>query len=492
MTSRTCVTFCLLFGWSVTFATNEELAVLPGLVIADVTVVSPERTAPLERAFVRIVDGRIAQVSQRELRAETRLDGRGRFLVPGLIDSHMHVGGVPGMGAEHERRHPDLVSAYQVQQPLSYLYFGFTTVIDLFGNPDDIGEWNAQGTRPDAYFCGGTPIPNGYPMVLFPEEVRYHAAPYFLYDARRPDSLPNHIEPERHTPEAVVQRMASDGAICVKAHHEPGFGMFRDLPTPTAEAVRALVDAARAEGLPVILHANAKASQEFAVETGVDILAHGLWNGLHHDRADLTEEVIALLDLIVTDSIGYQPTFQVLHGELDLFDDAYLDDPRLADAYPEALLEWYRSDAAGWFRAQVGPGLSGPDAARIYGPILHRLGQVVAHLADGEARLLFGSDTPSAPTYANPPGLNGLMEMRRWVAAGVSEAQLFRALTLDNARAFGLDDEVGSIEVGKKAHLLLLGSNPLDGVEAYDAIDTLIFDGRPIERARLSARWVAD
>ena len=69
-------------------------------------------------------------------------------------------------------------------------------------------------------------------------------------------------------------------------------------------------------------------------------------------------------------------------------------------------------------------------------------------------------DTPSDMTFANPPGLNGRMEMTNLARAGLSLDQLLRAMTIDNARFFGLADELGSIEVGKQADLLILSEKP--------------------------------
>ncbi|HEX7052230.1 MAG TPA: amidohydrolase family protein [Longimicrobiales bacterium] len=459
------------------------------LVIRDVTVISPERTAPLEHAYVLVRDGRIAEVGTRVLTAGRTIDGAGRFLVPGLIDSHVHLADVPGMLPAHEREHPEIAAVARAQQPRSYLYFGFTTVVDRFGTPDRIARWNEAEIRPDAYFCGGAPIANGYPMNFMPEDLRFRMMPYFLYDARQRERIPASIDPEAHTPEAVVERMAADGAICVKTAYEPGFGGVHDLPTPTLETIRALVEAAHARSLPVLIHANSKAAQEFAVAAGVDIIAHGMWNGL--DGEMLPGDVDALLRTIAEGGIGYEPTFQVLHGEVDLFDEDFLDDPMLSDAYPAALIEWYRTPEAGWFRDQIAGSLGDLEPGTAYAPLFRRLGRVVRVLAGRGARLLFGSDTPSAPTYANPPGLNGLWEMHRWIDAGVSEERLFRALTIENARAFGLDDAIGTIEPGKTANLLLLRENPLDSVDAYDTIETVILAGRPIERGRLSARRAA-
>jgi imidazolonepropionase-like amidohydrolase len=62
-----------------------------------------------------------------------------------------------------------------------------------------------------------------------------------------------------------------------------------------------------------------------------------------------------------------------------------------------------------------------------------------------------------------------------------------RAATLDNANALGLSHELGSIEVGKSADLLLLKDNPLENVSAYDSIETIFLKGEPIAREALRA-----
>jgi imidazolonepropionase-like amidohydrolase len=64
---------------------------------------------------------------------------------------------------------------------------------------------------------------------------------------------------------------------------------------------------------------------------------------------------------------------------------------------------------------------------------------------------------------------------------------ILRAATLDNAKALGLSHELGSIEVGKRADLLLLQDNPLANVSAYDSIETIFLNGEPIAREALRA-----
>ncbi|HEX8896430.1 MAG TPA: amidohydrolase family protein, partial [Terriglobales bacterium] len=84
-----------------------------------------------------------------------------------------------------------------------------------------------------------------------------------------------------------------------------------------------------------------------------------------------------------------------------------------------------------------------------------------------------------------PPGLNGRLEMQNWTNSGAPLSLLFRAATIDNATALRLASEVGSIEVGKRADLVLLKENPLVSVTAYDSIETVFLDGQPIAREAL-------
>jgi imidazolonepropionase-like amidohydrolase len=100
--------------------------------------------------------------------------------------------------------------------------------------------------------------------------------------------------------------------------------------------------------------------------------------------------------------------------------------------------------------------------------------------ADG-GKLLFGSDTPPGGGIGNPFGLNERLELERWSEAGVPLAQILRSATLDNAVAFGVARDRGTIEVGKRADLLLLGSNPLKTIKAYDSIERIFVGGREIK-----------
>ena len=448
-------------------------------VISDVTVISPERAEPLEHAYVAIENGRITAVGTRPLKGDPQIDGRGRFLIPGLIDSHTHLREVPGMGSLQRDAHPDLVAEEEAQEPRSYLYFGFTTVLSLGDTAPPIARWNALAVRPDAYFCGGTPVANGYAFRGFSEN------PYFLFNADQAQTLPATIDKAQHAPQAVVERMARDGAICVKSYRESGFGADAGrLPVPGVETIRAVVAAAHARGLPVFLHANSMAAQQFAIEAGVDVIAHGMWNGHQSTAEKLDEGVEPILQTVLIRGMGYQPTAQVIRGLGAVLDDGFFADPLLSRVYPPKLIAWYRSPEGGWFAKEELGGTPPGAFERVAAPG----DAVTAYLARHNARLLFGTDTPSAPIYSNPPGLNGFYEMRRWIAAGVSLGQLFRAATIENARVLHLEREIGSVEKGKRAHLLLLRANPLENVEAYNTIETVFVNGKAIPRETLAAR----
>jgi imidazolonepropionase-like amidohydrolase len=449
----------------------DEAAV--GLVISDVTVVSGERAAPLEHAYVRIRDGRIAEVSSRPIKGVEEIDGKGRFLIPGLIDTHVHLAIAPGfpasMTAADAAANPEIVAEALAQDPRSYLYFGFTTLLDLVGSGERIARWNALEVRPDAYFCGAAVILNG--------KMSYVRHPGFSYAESTAEFAKVMTGAAQEAPEAVIGRIAGDGAICVKTMYDSFIGM-----TPSVEELKALIAAAHARGLSVFIHANRREAQARALAAGIDIIAHGMWRN-PGEAPELDAEAGGILQGVVDKQIGYQPTTQVIVGELDMLRADYLKRGELADVYPARLIEWY---ARALDKNPVRTRNAGAES-RIQGTI-RRGAEVTRYLAERDARLLFASDTPSAQLHTNPPGLNARLEMDNWIAGGVLEAKLFRAMTIDNARMMKVEKEIGTVEAGKKANLVLLGADPLKGVRAYDVIETVFLHGKPIARGTLSAR----
>jgi imidazolonepropionase-like amidohydrolase len=463
--------------------------------ITDVTIVSPERLDRVQTGSVLIEDGRIVRVERRrgtkKPAGAMAVSGKGQFLIPGLIDSHVHLAFIPGMGFDQVAGKPAMIRAYYKQLPRSYLYYGYTTVVDLAVTERQVLEDFRQAPlHPDLYSCGEPLVfANGYPMSFAPPELRFELFSNFIYDPEQASSIPSEYKPEGHTPAADVARVKGEGGICVKTFFERGFGRQKNLPVMSSDVLAEVREAATQEGLVLIMHANSFEAQEFAVDGDVDVIAHGMWHWGDLDKeTELPEEIRQLLDRIVEKKIGYQATFQVLEGERVYFEPDYLGSEAIRKVVPEEMVAWFNSPEGKRFKKELVDDDT-PDAvmAQRYdkGP-LRRERQMVAYLASKDANFLFGTDTPSGPTYGNLPGLNGYLEMEQLRRAGLSLAQIFKAATIGNAREFKIDSQLGTIEKGKIANLVLLRKSPLESVDAYDSIVTIWVHGTAVSRDSLA------
>jgi len=480
--------------WRVTSALSLAALLAPHAAAADAertwivgaTVISPHRADDGQILNVLVEGDRISSVVSElppgAARNAAIVEAEGMYLIPGLIDSHVHLQGVPGLSYAMEYRHPLLTRDYRAQQPRSFLRYGYTTVIDLVPTDRDVlAAFVAAPAHPDLYHCQALPVRDGYPSHHAPKMVRDRVFPHYVVDPKTGDAA--------HAPQAVVERVKKEGAICVKTFFERGFGRDRDLPVPSPELFAEVTRSARAAKLPVLLHASSIEAQRFGVEGGTDIFAHGMWNWNNFNAsAALPDPAREVLDRIASRRIGYMPTMQVLAGLRVLYEPGYFDQPALRRVVPPSLLEWYRTPAGRWYKEEVANGATDEQMRAGVEAVMRRGAESTRYLAQKNAFFLFGTDTPSGPTPGNLPGLNGYLEMQRLVAAGLSLRQLLEAATLNNAKAFGLADRIGTIEVGKRANLLLLGRSPLQSVEAYDTVRAVWIGGRRLEPASLEAQ----
>jgi imidazolonepropionase-like amidohydrolase len=471
------------------------------LLIENVTLLSPEQAQPLGNRYVLVRDGRIAAVSDQVIPAPAgarRLDGTGKFLTPGLTDAHVHVSDAIGLpfGSE-DPDHTALQKDFFAQQPRSYLYFGVTQVLDTANRAERVAEFAAQKQHPDIYRCGAAPVVDGYPLVFVDKAVRHTIFSDYIFEPAnaREHPLPDGANPAEHTPEAVVERIAASGAICVKVSLEDGFGDSTDWPIMSAETLRRVRAATKRHGMFLAVHANALDMQRIAVNGNVDLILHGIWNWNQlHDSQGIPPAVAEHLRNVRDKKIGYQATLRVLPGVTDLLDPALLEDPVYAKVVPSRLLAWYRTEPAQWFKREVfGPNvdaaavLAGRRAANERWATSERGLRALRHLYELGQPMLLGSDTPSAPTYGNQPGYDTYKEMQLMVQAGIPLSAIFASGTINNARQLGLEKDYGTVQKGKIANLLLLDANPLASLEAWTKIDKVIVRGEPIDRETLAA-----
>jgi imidazolonepropionase-like amidohydrolase len=373
--------------------------------------------------------------------------------------------------------------------PRAYLAFGFTTVVDLDLAPADQTWFVGTPIHPRFYHCGrGIKVAGGYGAfdVSAPLSPRF---PNLVYEPEEAKSWPQSLDTASHSADRAVQRARDAGAQCVKAFVESGFGVFRwpYLHTATLKRIQA---AAALRKMPLLVHANGIDSWQIALAAHATVIAHGLWQwpGAPND-VRLPRAARLVVAAAARDSVYVQPTLQAVAGERAMFDTTLLHDPRLALSLPASVIAYLRSSDGTKARIalleqyqKVAP-QSGFEALLPH--FIERTHASFRLMMEDHVPLILGSDTPAGEGFGNPPGLNGRLEIQDWAEAGASPALILRAATVDNARALGLSRELGTIEVGKRADLILLSKNPLLNVSAYDSIQTIILNGEPIERQKL-------
>jgi len=463
------------------------------LLIENVTLISPERLQPFAHANVRIFDDKIIEVSKSPLEAGTnsiKIDGTDQFLIPGLMDSHVHVSSMPGLSDDPELA--QLEEEFLQQQPRSYLYFGVTQLLDPSQYTGAIDKFNQSKQKPDLFHCGAAPILGGYPTLWSDEATTLRNKRYLILDPNTKIKLPAGYDLSQHTPEAVVQRMADDGAICVKVFIEDGFGHNNDWPMISTNLLKRVRVAATKHGLLMSAHANAYDMQKIAVQADVDVITHGMWNWLQFNyKTGIPNEIKIVLDNIVKNNIIFQPTFSVMDGLKNITVAGVMNEPLYKKVVSTKALQWYQSKAGQWFKEIILSDYDNMPLAKIHQNQNSKISQgerVVKYLKEKDLPIVLASDTPSAPLFVSQPGYSTYRELHHLFKAGLNHKEVLAAATINNAKAFGLADKYGSIEPGKIANLLLLDKNPLKTIDAYNAIDKVIVKGQAIDRESLAVK----
>jgi hypothetical protein len=455
------------------------------LLIENITIVSPHLQAPKMQMNVLINDGRITEITDEKIISyDLKINGMGKFLTPGLMDSHAHVSSIPGMGFGVEPvaiKNPKLVKAYFEQQPRSFLYHGVTQILDP--NPGvSFNYFTSAPHHPDYFSCEVLTSKNTFPYVEKTDDLSRSMFTY-LIDETAPAIAENSVE-------RLIAKISHSGASCIKIYFEDGYGNASQWQTFSTNTLKRIKISAEKSNLLIVAHANALDMQQLALAAGVDVIAHGMWNwGQFNREKDIPKQISDTLDIMINDEVGYMPTQRVIAGLGEVMLPTIVDSPEFLSITPKLLIDWYSTNEAQWFKEELRIGFDGMADQSISDIFLYgRVGKgnkVIHYLRGANHPILLASDFPGSPSFANQPGLTTYQEMKAMVTAGLSFEEILAAATINNAKKFRIDKDYGTVEVGKIANLLLLESNPLDSVEAWNSIETIILHGEPIARESL-------
>lgn len=365
------------------------------------------------------------------------VDLRGRFLMPGLIDAHVHLATPPN------RRQAEAESRRN-------LYGGVTAVRDMADDLRAIGEL-ARASR-----VGEIAAPDIYYAALM-------AGPDFFTDPRTAETTAGAVAGHAPWMQAVDDRTDLPLAVAAsRGTSATAIKLYADL-TP-ALATRITAEAHR-QHLLVWAHATlypAKPSE--VVAAGVDVISHAC--------------------LLVREPSPHVPRWSEPRQPVDL--DAFRAgrSPELARLFDTMVQRGVILDATVWTYKPEAPA---PSAGPALTPTLAPGscddvvgGAITAQAWRAGVSIAAGTDSVAPASDAWPELFH---ELSALVAqAGLTPAAALRSATVVNARAAGQERDMGSIEVGKLANLVVLTKNPLLGVDNLASVVTTIKRGHAFAR----------
>lgn len=449
--------------------------------LTHVTLVDVQTGVALRDRTISVRDGRFESImasgSARLPSGTTALDLRGKWIVPGLMDAHVHLTKAPTDRALAAL----LASGVTTVRDVGALASDSTTYAVGWGQVERIARIAHQVERGDVVG----------PRVLY-------CGPGFT-SARQPRSGPNDIALARDdttdaVPERDVAYLAAAGVTCIKVYSGA-----------IAPHIRALGRAARAHGLPLIGH-----SAEYAPIS--EQLSWG-WSELEHEWIQPDE-------LLATSALRMLPK-QSLFGRMfvgwTLFDPHQPTARQVASRIAAAGLAWTPTIAAAepsyldWMWAVMTYGADSTDRRRIRAAMLPTgaagpsasdslaaPSRVLLDFAVGWTRLLHeagvpliaGSDSPieiRGDTALMPFGRSLHRELRWLVRAGLTPLEALRTATVNAARYIGVGDSLGAIRPGTPADFVVLDADPLRDISNLKRIYAVGARGRFFPRPVLDS-----
>ncbi|HTY40726.1 MAG TPA: amidohydrolase family protein [Thermoanaerobaculia bacterium] len=382
------------------------------------TLVDGTGAPPIPSSLLVVENGRIVSVGAATPEALAKLpagarviDGEGRWIVPGLIDAHVH--------AESDA---DLQTMLQ---------WGVTSVRlmaeDVAASQKLAAESRTRKDIPEVFPAAPIfTVRGGWWGRDEPADPNLNRFPATPEEARRS------VRRARELGGSEIKVMLDDMAWC----RAP----LKALPKTTPAVLEALLAEARAQGMRSIVHAPNLEDAKAAVAGGADALAHGVLDPIDD----------ATLAALKARAVSYVPTMDIFEFLADArrFLAGALGPPGIeAFLRPETVAR-YRSDAyAAGYRERY-PNFASVDARL---PVLRE-----------NLRKLYAAGVPVAlgTDMWALPGAAVSVEMKLYVAAGLPPLEALRAATQTAARSLGVDGDRGTLEKGKRADLVVLASDP--------------------------------
>jgi imidazolonepropionase-like amidohydrolase len=406
------------------------------------------------------------------------LDVHGSTVLPGLMNMHVHFHFAPGQAQRGDS--PEMLRDLNRTHLSAYLASGVTTVLDAATQvaiAREIRELLAKGVPGPTVLTLGPAFtsPGGY------AEIDWKGV---------------------STGDEVEQRLdavQSLGAVGIKVMVEQGFTPFgSSWPMHSAEILDAIVSGAQRRHLPIYVHATSEEEYRIAVDMGAHAIMHAPLSFLRGGQ--LSD---SLIERLAESGTYVVTTLSLMEAATTTNHPERLDDPLVQLTVPPAELATARDPAADRFaaRAAIGYGprwvpqfLIGLIARLVWNEHLivgtvKRSQDMIHHLHDAGVPIVVGTDTPGTPYFQyNFHGPTTLREIELVAAAGLSPEETLAAATRIPAQMVGLGDELGTLEIGKQADMVVVEGDPLVDLGALRSIRWTIKAGE----ARTPQDWMRD
>ena len=427
------------------------------LILQDVTVIDTAGGPALPHRTVIVRHGKIEKIVNTTTGTEGKLpgvhvDGSGKFLIPGLWDMHVHM----VFGDWFPR-------GKEVTLPL-FIANGVTGVRDMGGELEVLQEWRKE-------IAAGTVI--GPRMVI---------------------SGPMLDGPQPRFPSSIAIKTPENGRRAVDDLKRRGADFIKLQSLIPRDAVFPIAEESRKDGITFVGHVPDSVRASEASNAGQKSFEHLI--GIFEGSSPLEDEFLkgsknetrflatydpakaaALFTLLAKNHTWQCPTLVWERGGnlIDQKDFAKDTRAKYAPAYWKDVT-WKR------FTEEIVHDFNTDDLATRKRFVEKEL-EVVNEMHRAGIPFLAGTDTP--PGVYIFPGFSLHEELQRFVAAGFTPMEALQTATLNPAKFLGRESELGTIEKGKLADLVLLDANPLDDIRNTEKIAAVVVNGRYLSRAEL-------